>query len=130
MTTTPPPTAAGPGASADNKITLRLSRLLSRPAADRSGEPIGKVADIIVRLRGNDYPLVTGLVAAVGGREIFVPVEQVAASKPIRCSCRASGWTCGTSSAVRARSCCGPTSSVTGSSMCRTHAWFARLTWN
>ena len=76
MTTTPPPTAAGPGASADNKITLRLSRLLSL-AADRSGEPIGKVADIIVRLRGNDYPLVTGLVAAVGGREIFVPVEQV-----------------------------------------------------
>ena len=78
MTTTPPPTAAGPGASADNKITLRLSRLLNRPAADRSGEPIGRVADIIVRLRGNDYPLVTGLVAAVGGREIFVPVEQVA----------------------------------------------------
>ena len=77
MTTTPPPTAAGPGASAGNKITLRLSRLLS-PAADRSGEPIGRVADIIVRLRGNDYPLVTGLVAAVGGREIFVPVEQVA----------------------------------------------------
>jgi len=78
MTTTPPPTAAGPGASADNKITLRLSRLLNRPAADRSGEPIGKVADIIVRLRGNDYPLVTGLVVAVGGREIFVPIEQVA----------------------------------------------------
>ena len=77
MTTTPPPTAAGPGASADNKITLRLSRLLGQ-AADRSGEPIGRVADIIVRLRGNDYPLVTGLVAAVGGREIFVPVEQVA----------------------------------------------------
>ncbi len=77
MTTTPPPTAAGSGAAADNKITLRLSRLLSLPAADRSGEPIGRVADIIVRLRGNDYPLVTGLVAAVGGREIFVPIEQV-----------------------------------------------------
>ena len=42
MTTTPPPTAAGPGASADNKITLRLSRLLSRrpptAAASRSGK--------------------------------------------------------------------------------------------
>ena len=25
----------------------------------------------------HDYPLVTGLVAAVGGREIFVPIEQV-----------------------------------------------------
>ena len=30
-----------------------------------------------VRLRGADYPLVTALVAAVGGREVFVPVDQV-----------------------------------------------------
>ena len=74
MTTTP---GAGPSAPADNKTTLRLSRLLKRPVADRSGESIGRLADIIVRLRGPDYPLVTGLVAAVGGREIFVPVDQV-----------------------------------------------------
>ena len=74
MTTTP---AAGPSAPADNKTTLRLSRLLKRPVADRSGESIGRLADVIVRLRGSDYPLVTGLVAAVGGREIFVPIEQV-----------------------------------------------------
>ena len=88
MTTTPPPTAAGPGASADNKITLRLSRLLKRPVADRTGEAIGRVEDIIVRLRGTDYPLVTGLVAAVGGREIFVPVEQVSSFEgdPLRLS--------------------------------------------
>jgi len=89
MTTTPtpgPPTA--PGAAADNKVTLRLSRLLKRPVADRSGEPIGKVADIIVRLRGTDYPLVTGLVAAVGGREIFVPIDQVSTFEgdPLRLS--------------------------------------------
>jgi len=91
MTTTPtpgPPTAPGPGAAADNKITLRLSRLLKRPVADRSGEVIGKVADIIVRLRGTDYPLVTGLVAAVGGREIFVPIDQVSTFEgdPLRLS--------------------------------------------
>ncbi len=61
------------GASADNKITLRLSRLLKRPVADRSGEPIGRVADIIVRLRGTDYPLVTGLVVAVGGGRSSCP---------------------------------------------------------
>jgi CBS domain-containing protein len=77
MTTTPPPTAAGPGATADNKITLRLSRVLNRPVAGHSGEPIGRLADIIVRLRGTDYPLVTGLVVAVGRREVFVPVDQV-----------------------------------------------------
>ena len=91
MTTTPtpgPPTVPGPGAQADDKITLRLSRLLKRPVADRSGEPIGKVADIIVRLRGTDYPLVTGLVAAVGGREIFVPIDQVSTFEgdPLRLS--------------------------------------------
>jgi CBS domain-containing protein len=85
--TTPPP-AAGPEAAADPKITLRLSRLLERPVADRSGESIGRLADVIVRLRGTDYPLVTGLVAAVGGREIFVPVDQVSSfdGDPVRLS--------------------------------------------
>src|ERR1035441_1344633 len=74
MTTAP---AAGPRAPADNHATLRLSRLLKRPVADSAGESIGRLADVIVRLRGNDYPLVTGIVAAVGGRQIFVPIDQV-----------------------------------------------------
>ncbi|HJZ00738.1 MAG TPA: CBS domain-containing protein [Streptosporangiaceae bacterium] len=72
-----PPTTAGPGAAAGDRITVRLSRLLKRPVAGHSGEPIGRVSDIIVRLRGTDYPLVTGLVVAVGRREIFAPVDQV-----------------------------------------------------
>jgi CBS domain-containing protein len=72
----------------DHRITLPLSRLLKRPVADRSGETIGKLTDVIVRLRGSDYPLVTGLVAAVGGREIFVPVDQVSTFEgdPLRLS--------------------------------------------
>jgi len=74
MTTTP---TAGTSAPASNRATLRLSRLLKRPIADRSGESLGRVADVIVRLRGSDYPLVTGMVGAVGGREVFVPIEQV-----------------------------------------------------
>ncbi|HYB48383.1 MAG TPA: magnesium transporter [Streptosporangiaceae bacterium] len=83
MTATP---AAGPSAPADNKATLRLSRLLRRPVADSSGETIGKLADVIVRLRGSDYPLVTGVVVTVGGREIFVPIDQVISFRddPIR----------------------------------------------
>jgi sporulation protein YlmC with PRC-barrel domain len=85
MTTSP---AAGPGAPADARATLRLSRLLKRPVADRSGESLGKLSDVIVRLRGADYPLVTGMVAAVGGREVFVPVEQVSSfnGNPLRLS--------------------------------------------
>ena len=73
--TTPPP--AGLGAPAGSQATLRLSRLLKRPVTDRGGGSLGRLADVIVRLRGSDYPLVTGLVAAVGGREIFVPIDQV-----------------------------------------------------
>src|SRR5580698_4910869 len=85
MTTTP---ASGPSAPADDKTTLRLSRLLKRPVADSRGESIGRLADVIVRLRGSDYPLVTGLVATVGGREIFVPIDQVSSfdGEPIRLS--------------------------------------------
>jgi CBS domain-containing protein len=42
-----------------------------------SGETVGKVDDLIVRLRGGDYPLVTGLVGRVGGRRVFVPIDAV-----------------------------------------------------
>jgi CBS domain-containing protein/sporulation protein YlmC with PRC-barrel domain len=74
--------------TADSRITVRLSQLLKRPVADRGGESIGRLADVIVRLRGTDYPLVTGLVAAVGGREIFVPIDQVSTFEgdPLRLS--------------------------------------------
>jgi hypothetical protein len=84
--TTPPP--AGPGAAAGSQASLRLSRLLKRPVTDRGGGSLGRLADVIVRLRGADYPLVTGLVAAVGGREIFVPIDQVSSfdGDPLRLS--------------------------------------------
>jgi CBS domain-containing protein len=81
MTTTPP-------SPAEDRATLRLSRLLKRPVTDRGGGSLGRLADVIVRLRGADYPLVTGLVAAVGGREIFVPIDQVSSfdGDPLRLS--------------------------------------------
>ena len=40
---------------------LYLSQAIGRPVRDRQGEPIGKVADLIVAL-GGQYPPVTGLV--------------------------------------------------------------------
>jgi CBS domain-containing protein len=85
MTATP---ADGPGVPAGDEATLRLSRLLKRPVTDRGGGSLGRLADVIVRLRGSDYPLVTGLVAAVGGREIFVPIDQVSSldGDPLRLS--------------------------------------------
>jgi CBS domain-containing protein len=75
MTTTP----AAPAPQAGSARTLHLSDLLRRPLTDNRGESIGRLSDVIVRLRGAEYPLVTGLVAAVGGREVYVPVEQISA---------------------------------------------------
>jgi CBS domain-containing protein len=77
MAMTPASEPAGPDAAAVREARLWLSRLLGRPIADRTGESLGRLADVIVRLRGADYPLVTGLVATVGRREVFVPAEQV-----------------------------------------------------
>ena len=56
--------------------TIHLMDLLKRPITDSNGESLGKVQDVIVRLRGHGLPVVTGVVAKVGGREVFVPVEQ------------------------------------------------------
>jgi CBS domain-containing protein len=52
---------------------IHLSQLLRAPVVTPSGEAVGRVDDIIVRLRSADsYPLVTGIVAGVGGRRVFV----------------------------------------------------------
>ncbi|HWF21623.1 MAG TPA: CBS domain-containing protein [Acidimicrobiales bacterium] len=57
---------------------MHLSVLLGHPLFSPSDEGVGKVDDVIVRLRGEDYPVVTGLVAKVGGRRVFVPIERMA----------------------------------------------------
>src|SRR5579875_3642485 len=75
-TTVSTPSAAGDGAG-DQVRVLHLSELVGRPITDKRGESIGRLADVIVRLRGAEPPLVTGLVGAFGNREVFVPLEQV-----------------------------------------------------
>jgi len=55
---------------------LHLSHAIGRPVRDQDGEPIGKVADLIVAV-GERYPPVTGLVIATNRRQIFVPWSSV-----------------------------------------------------
>jgi CBS domain-containing protein/sporulation protein YlmC with PRC-barrel domain len=77
MTSTTP---ASPSPTAERGPTLRLSNLLKRPVADSGGESLGRVSDVIVRLRGSDYPQVKGIVVAIGGgKTVFVPLDQAAA---------------------------------------------------
>src|SRR5918998_2787567 len=57
---------------------LYLSQAVGRPVRDPQGEPIGKVADLIVAI-GDRYPPVTGLVVATDRRRrIFLPWSDVA----------------------------------------------------
>lgn len=56
---------------------MHLSELLKGHLCSPDGESVGRVDDVIVRLRGGDLPLVTGLVAKVGGRRVFVPVAMI-----------------------------------------------------
>jgi CBS domain-containing protein/sporulation protein YlmC with PRC-barrel domain len=60
----------------DGHVT-HLSDLLKRVVVDPHGESLGRLSDVVARLLGRDYPLITGLVVAVGGREVFVSIDQV-----------------------------------------------------
>jgi CBS domain-containing protein len=57
---------------------MHLSTVLRSPLLDRTGERLGRVEDLIVRLADGGYPPVTGLKARIGGRELFVPIDKIA----------------------------------------------------
>jgi len=75
---TSPNTGPSQGQPAQAHRLLHLSVLLRRPLMSRTGEAVGRLDDVIVRLRGDELPLVTGVVAKVGGRRLYVPVKRVA----------------------------------------------------
>ncbi len=55
---------------------LHLSLIVGGVLRDRNGGRLGKVDDLLVRL-GEDYPPVTGVLARVAGRPVFVPSAEV-----------------------------------------------------
>jgi CBS domain-containing protein len=57
---------------------LHLSLVVGGALCDSGGGRIGKVDDLLVRLGEDDYPPVSGVVAHVAGRQVFVPAERVA----------------------------------------------------
>jgi sporulation protein YlmC with PRC-barrel domain len=57
---------------------IHLSRLLRRAVIAKSGDTIGRIEDVVVRLQAADvYPPVTGLVVGVGGRRVYVSVQHI-----------------------------------------------------
>lgn len=58
---------------------LHLSLVVGGDLVDNLGEKLGRVDDLIVRLGEDEYPPVTGLLATVAGRQVFVPADEVEA---------------------------------------------------
>jgi len=62
-----------------------LSGVLNRPLVDAAtGDRLGRVRDVIVRIGDSPHPPATGLVVKIGGRELFVPVRKISAIEPGR----------------------------------------------
>jgi CBS domain-containing protein len=61
---------------------MHLSTALRSPLLDRTGERLGRIEDVIVRLADGGYPPVTGLKARIGGRELFVPIDKIGKLEP------------------------------------------------
>jgi CBS domain-containing protein len=56
---------------------LHLSLVLGGQLRDADGLRLGTVDDLIVRLGSDDYPPVTGALATIAGRAVFVPAELI-----------------------------------------------------
>jgi CBS domain-containing protein len=61
---------------------LHLSLVVGGELRDPADERLGRVDDLIVRLGDEDYPPVTGVVATIAGRPVFIAAEQVVEIAP------------------------------------------------
>ena len=56
---------------------IHLSLIAGGEVVDADGLRLGRVGDVIVRLTDDQYPPVTGVLASVAGRDVFVPAEAI-----------------------------------------------------
>ena len=61
---------------------LSLSSLLRHAVIDGAGRALGKLCDVVTRLRDDDYPLLSGLVIGLGSAGYFVPMSDVISIDP------------------------------------------------
>ncbi len=56
---------------------VHLSSLAGSPLLDSDGGHLGRIEDVIARLDTEGLPPVIGLLARIGGRELFVPIDRI-----------------------------------------------------
>ena len=61
---------------------LHLSLVVPCALRDHGGERLWRVIDLIARLNGDDYPPLSGALAEVAGRPVFVPAAEIESIGP------------------------------------------------
>src|SRR6516164_7436451 len=62
---------------------IHLSGVLKKPLRDaKTGDRLGRVEDLIVRIGDAPHPPITGLVVKIGGRDLFVPIRKISGIEP------------------------------------------------
>ena len=56
---------------------LSLSSLLKQLVVDGDGKALGKLSDVVIRTRADNYPLLTGLVIRLGNLDYAIPMNAV-----------------------------------------------------
>ena len=56
---------------------LHLSLVTSGELVDADGRKLGRVEDLLARLGDDEYPPISGAVAKVAGRDVYVPAERI-----------------------------------------------------
>jgi CBS domain-containing protein len=70
------------GQPAAQEGRLALTAVIHSPLVDRAGGRLGRVDDVIARFAEGGYPPVTGLVARIAGRKLFIPRDRIAEMRP------------------------------------------------
>lgn len=63
---------------------LHLTDIVGGKLLDSAGEQLGRVDDLIARLGEDDYPPVTGVLATIARRQVWVPADEIGTILPGR----------------------------------------------
>ncbi len=72
---TVPTASSAPQATASQVVNL--SDVVRRPLVDGTGERVGKIEDLVVRMGENPHPPIVGAVARIGDHDLFVPIDRI-----------------------------------------------------
>lgn len=81
-----------PDGAGGNAVETSFSSLLKNGVVEVDGKPCGRVDDVVVRLRRNDYAQVIGLVVKLRGKTTFVLADSIISIRPDLVDLKSEKW--------------------------------------